>query len=622
MSSESSHEANVETTLASKAAVSYAILDQALWNQFRNAASAEEFASAWLALQCRNIDGAAAGVVVLGEADVGPFAPAATWPDTAAVGPELSAAAEQALGKRRAVMTEGTRTLHVAQPILVDERLYGVCAVALDLGGTSGNDALRQLRWGTGWIESLLLRERSAEDQQLRERTGFALDMLASVLEQKRFKAACTALVTELAMRLRCDPVSIGFVRRRRAAVRAVSHAATFGHRQDPIRDTEAAMDEAIDQHAVVLHPAPEGWEYRVSRAHEDLARGHKVDAVLTVPIQSNGTLIGALTFERSNGEGFDDATIELCDAVASVVGPVLDEKRRNDRFLLAKIIGAFWDELRRLLGPQHFGRKLVTVVLAALVAFFLVARGSYEIAAPAKLEGSIQRTVVSPFNGFLASESVRAGAVVRAGQTMATLNDQDLALEQLRLTTTRSQRLTEYDRALAKQDRAEASIIKSQIEQLEAQLSLVDEQLARTRITAPFDGIVVSGDLSQSVGATLERGQELFKIAPLKAYRVILEVDEADIADIEPGQRGRLRVTSLPDEARAYRVDRITPIADQRDGRNFFRVEASLDEADDRLRPSMEGVARTAIAERLLIRIWTRRLVGWARLAAWRWQP
>jgi multidrug efflux pump subunit AcrA (membrane-fusion protein) len=289
---------------------------------------------------------------------------------------------------------------------------------------------------------------------------------------------------------------------------------------------------------------------------------------------------------------------------------------------LVTKIVVALWELLRSLLGPQYFGRKLATVAFAVLVGFFMFARGDYEIGAPATIEGSIQRTVVAPFNGYLASEGVRAGSLVRAGQMMATLDDQDLLLERLRLTTERGQHLTEYDQALAKQDRAQASIVKSQIDQVEAQLSLIDQQLARTRITAPFDGVVVSGDLSQSVGATVERGQELFKIAPLDAYRVILKVDEADIADVHAGQTGVLRVASLPDKPLSYRIERVTPIADQREGRNFFHAEASLDEVDDRLRPSMEGVARTFVDERLLFRIWTRRPVNWLRLAIWRWEP
>ena len=62
--------------------------------------------------------------------------------------------------------------------------------------------------------------------------------------------------------------------------------------------------------------------------------------------------------------------------------------------------------------------------------------------------------------------------------------------------------------------------------------------------------------------------------------------------------------------------------MAEAREGRNYFRVEARLDQASDRLRPGMEGVAKTSVEQRLLIWIWTRRLIDWTRLALWKWMP
>ncbi|HSS62902.1 MAG TPA: HlyD family efflux transporter periplasmic adaptor subunit, partial [Gammaproteobacteria bacterium] len=370
------------------------------------------------------------------------------------------------------------------------------------------------------------------------------------------------------------------------------------------------------------VFPSKPEWDYRIIRAHADLAQSHQAGAILTVPLHSGERVLGALTFERPQGEEFDEPTIELCDCVASVIGPILEEKRRNDRNILLKLAESFWIQLRRLLGPRYFGRKLATVVAIAVVAFFMVAKGDYRVTSPAILEGEIQRTLVAPFEGYLASQHARAGEIVREGDLLATLDDKDLALERLRWSTQRRQHLSEYDRALADRERAEANIIRAQIEQAQAQVALLDEQLARTRITAPFDGIVVEGDLTQEVGAALKRGQELFKIAPLDAYRVILEVDEGDIDTIAVGQTGTLAVASMPDTPLDYTVERVTPISEQQEGRNFFRVEATLHQANDRLRPGMKGIAKTQVEERLLIFIWTEKLLDWVRLQLWKWLP
>jgi multidrug resistance efflux pump len=524
--------------------------------------------------------------------------------------------------QRQGVAATGVSGRCFAVPLLLDEQLHGVCALVVSNAAVPAPLVMRQLQWGSAWIELLLRREHSISNAEQSERSSVAFDLLATVLEHPRLEEAATAFLTEFALKLQCDPVSLGFVHRRRCRVFSISHSAGFGNRVDLIRDIGAAMDEAVDQRAIVLYPPHEEWEYRVTRAHAELATAHKTGAILTIPLQANGNIIGAVTLERLHGRGFDEATVELCDGVVAVIGPVLAEKRANDRLLITKAAESIAVQTKRLLGPSYFGRKLAILASIALVGFFSIAEGDYTVTSPAVVEGRIQRTLVVPFNSYVGGEYVRAGATVQKGQLLATLDDQDLTLERLRWSTTRRQRLTEYDRALAKGERAEANIARSQVDQAEAQLALLDEQLARTKITAPFDGVVVSGDLSQKIGAAVERGQELFKIAPLNAYRVILEVHESDIRNVHEGQEGALVLASLPDVPLRYHIERITPTAEQAEGRNFFRAEALVTGANERLRPSMAGIAKTDIDRRLLIQIWTEKLTDWIRLAIWRWIP
>jgi len=606
----------------------FAFLDHALWKHFLGADNPADMARAWLALQCRFIDGATSGVVVLGEPDVGPYSPLAYWPSEEAYNPALAAAAEMAMTERKAIVQGDTESpassgsACVAQPFLIQDRLCGVVAVTVSGSPAEMRRVIRQLQWGNGWLEAMWRRAQHSDDDAFRERTAVAFDMVAAVLEQRRFKDACHALVTELAVRLECDQVSIGFIKRDHADVVSVSHASKFGSRMNLIREIGAAMDEAIDQHAIILYPAEEDWEYRVTREHAELAATNSLGAVLTIPLHVGDQLVGAITFERGRERRFEDSMVEMCDAVASVVGPILDEKRLNDRNIFVKLGESISTQARRLVGPDYFGRKLFAGTIVLLLLFFSTVTGDYRVTSPAVLEGLVQRSVVAPFEGYLASQRVRAGETVEEGDVLATLDDRDLSLERLRWFTTHRQRLAEYDRALAERDRAEANIIRAQIDQAAARIQLLDEQLVRTRIIAPFTGIIVAGDLSQSVGGTVERGQELFKITPLDAYRVILEVDESDIEPLQIGQTGTLRIASIPEQPLNYTVERITPISEQGDGRNFFRVEARLDAPIDAIRPGMKGIAKTDIEERLLIRIWTEKFTDWVRLKVWKWLP
>ena len=156
----------------------------------------------------------------------------------------------------------------------------------------------------------------------------------------------------------------------------------------------------------------------------------------------------------------------------------------------------------------------------------------------------------------------------------------------------------------------------------MQAQIALLDEQIGRARVTAEFDGVVVTGDLSQSLGSPVNRGDVLFEVAPLDAYRVVLQVDERDIADVRVGQAGRLLLAAAPADPIPFRVGKITPVSTAREGRNYFRVEARFNEPPSHLRPAMEGVGKVEIDQRRLVWIWTHDALDWVTLKLWAWLP
>jgi multidrug resistance efflux pump len=204
----------------------------------------------------------------------------------------------------------------------------------------------------------------------------------------------------------------------------------------------------------------------------------------------------------------------------------------------------------------------------------------------------------------------------------MARLDDRDLKLEHARWRSELAQAQSRYQVAMAQGDRATMGIVAAQVEQAQAQLDLVDGKLARSRLIAPFEGVVVSGDLSQLIGTPVNEGKTLFEVAPLEGYRVVLQVEDRDIARVAPGQSGELLLSSLPGQAWRFKVSSVTSVASQHDGRNVFRVEAQVAGVSPRLRPGMEGVGKITVGERSLLWIWTHNLFDWLRLTLWTWLP
>jgi hypothetical protein len=594
-----------------------------LWNALSAASSHAEFTAAWLALQCAMVPGVRCGVLVLGPPDTGPFAPAAIWPAGAAPGTALTEAADQAVEDRAVAVAEADGLLAVAHPLVIEGHLYGL--VALELIGQRADAVIQALRWGLGGLEARLRAEEDSGSATARDRLITTLNAVAATLNEERSSAAAHAIATDLATRFNCDRVSIGIRNKDRSEVIAVSHSADFGERMNLIAAIGAAMDEAIDQNTTLCLPQNEAGAL-VTRDHAALARQHGSGSLLTVPFMveagsgSDGKVLGALTFERAGVLPFEQAEIELCQGIVALCSRILVTKRAEERPLALRLKDQWRIEMGRVLGERHFTRKFVLLMIAAILLISLVGQGTYRVGADAKLEGAVRRVMVAPYDGYLDTAPHRAGDIVTAGTVLATFDTRDIRLEYLKAASLNEQYARQAEESLAQHDRAGAGINQAQAQQARAEMDLRAYQVERSSVTAPFTGIVVSGDFSQSLGSSVRRGQTLFEISPLNAYRVILEVDEGEIDGVRVGQHGKLVLASLPGETFPLTVTLITPVTGSREGHSFFRVEARLDQQAPSLRPGMEGVGKIEIGPRSLFWIWTHRLFNWLRLATWSW--
>jgi multidrug resistance efflux pump len=214
----------------------------------------------------------------------------------------------------------------------------------------------------------------------------------------------------------------------------------------------------------------------------------------------------------------------------------------------------------------------------------------------------------------------VRPGDTVKAGDVLIKLADQDLLLEKDKWESEVIQQENNFSGALARQDRTQYAISQAKATQARAELALIKQQLTRSSIVAPIDGVILEGDLSQSLGAPVKLGDTLMKIAPRNQYRLMIDVDERDIADVQIGQKGYLALSAQPVEKMAFVIERITPMAQIKNGHNTFEVEAKLTDSKLFLRPGLLGVAKIEAGKRPIVWSLSHRIINWLRLTFWKW--
>jgi len=356
-----------------------------------------------------------------------------------------------------------------------------------------------------------------------------------------------------------------------------------------------------------------------VSRAHAEHAAQHGPAAVLSLPLRREGEPLAVLTVERAPDRPLETEEIETLRLTSELCTARLMDLYETDRWFGSRWVRQCRAGLAKVLGPEHTWIKLSVIGVLALVAFVTFGRGVDRVEAPFSVEAVRQQVVPAPFDGFLDEALVEPGDRVIAGKTP--LARMDISELRMQLASERAERvryLKEADLARRERNTAEAQIARAEAEQIAARIALLEHRIDRATIHAPISGVVLTGDLKKRVGSPLERGEELFQIAPLEAMRAELIVPEDRIVDVEEGDTGELASESNPGDYVPFEVTRITPLAEVRNQVNGFRVRAKFSESRPWMLPGQRGQAKIEVGTASYFWIWTRGLVNWIRMKLW----
>jgi len=498
--------------------------------------------------------------------------------------------------------------------------------VLVDLGVVQDeviSKALRHVQWSVGLVEAFYHRRLGLNQKSQSDRLLTCLELTLTVLDQDSSVELARAITTELAVKLGAERVSLGVVKAKDVEVIAMSHASNFSSESNSVRAIASAMDEAIDQHNQVLWPPIEGVDSApVSWASRSLFKSQNTSSLCVSPFELKGGFSGALVIEFADKGALVKDKLLVIEAITSIFPPVLKLHSQNEKGFSKRVFDSCKLFFETLFGPKKVLSKVIFVSVVTIGILLSVMTGSFRVSAEAVLEGIELRAAVTPFDGYVDQAFFRAGDLVEESEVLARLDDNDLQLELNKWRAKRQQLLRRLREAKANQASAEIRVLGAQLSEAMAEVELLDAKITKTHIVAPFSGYIVSGDLSQSLGAPVARGDVLFEIAPMKDFRVKVLVDERDVRHLEAGQNGKLLLSGLSEQPLQIQVVRIAPVSEAKDGANTFEIEAKLLSSAPNLLPGMEGVAKIEVGSETYLWIWTYRLTQWLRLWAWSWWP
>jgi multidrug efflux pump subunit AcrA (membrane-fusion protein) len=573
----------------------------------------------WLARHCHVVPETLHGVVILrGRRQV------ASYPDTRVTPHWVAEVAERAMAQREPVVIsrhsdDGRQIDVIAHPLFQGELL--VAAVVLLRGGSTPGleDALFALQASAREFPVLIAAQQAADGEGGGSSRAI-LSLFAETAAAQRSEDGIATLALGLASMLRCDKVSIGF--RSGEAARLVGSSDANWRSEAVSQEVRAAaIDEAIDQAATLVYPPPGRRARHVLASHSHLSQAQSPRALCTVPLVWREQVVGAMLAERPLAQPFTGEDVRLLERAATVAGPWLAMVQRVE-------LPAWRLALRALArsAEKHWGQgryRLAGAALGLLAAAVLLWPVQREVSAPVKIEGAMQRALSAPHDGYLQKVLVRPGDIVKSGQVLLEFGTEDVEVERRRLVAELGSHEVAVSDAMAKQDQAAFATSSAKADESRAMLELLEHRLQRAKVTAPFDGVVLQGDLSHALGTPSRKGDLLIVMAPVADFRAVMEVDEQDVALVRAGKSGRMVLTALPQREYAVRARQVSPLAATAPGRTFFEVRLDLSDgaqATADLRPGMRGMARLYGDQAPRGRVWFEQLTGWCRVLWWRW--
>lgn len=201
---------------------------------------------------------------------------------------------------------------------------------------------------------------------------------------------------------------------------------------------------------------------------------------------------------------------------------------------------------------------------------------------------------------GRVASVNFKDGAIVAAGTVLVTLDAaiQEAELQQARanlaLAKSSFQRNEELvGKKFLSQQALDSSAATLKVQ--EAAVQLADAKVAKTRIKAPFKGVL--GLRNVSVGDYVKDAQDLVNIEAIDILLADFKLPETYLAQLIKGQTVEVTSDALPGERFEATLDAIDPLVDE--GGRSILSRARLDNSAGKLRPGMFVRVRVLFGDR-----------------------
>lgn len=447
---------------------------------------------------------------------------------------------------------------------------------------------------------SLASRSAPAAETRAATTSAAAGETLAKLSRFESETEVAFAITNNLRNKTGSDVAAMGVVRNRRLRVLCVSGVEEVKRNSAATVAFTAAMEECLDMGKPLCFQRGGDVEQRetalLHRQWHEQAQGA---AVASVPFEVDGRVEAVLCLQRGADLPFSQEQLEQ---VRDLVAPFIEGLRLVRRAQRGVLAHGIDNVLQLFGGPARVAavtRRASWALALAGMLWFLFGELEYNVTAHCRVEPSLVQHVAAPYDGVIRSAPWKAGGAFQKGDILCEFDTSYLELERSRLRSERNIVELEKHRFLAEDDPFQFELARKKEVSYGAMLDLIELQISKAVVVAPFDGFILQGDLRDRVGDATVKGEPLFQLSRAGDWQVELHVPEGEILQLRGDEVGEFVPRARPEDRYGFTVQKIHPAVEIAESKSMVRVEVEPDVRPSWMKPGMEGVAKIPVGKR-----------------------
>jgi RND family efflux transporter MFP subunit len=338
------------------------------------------------------------------------------------------------------------------------------------------------------------------------------------------------------------------------------------------------------------------------------------------LPLIDDQGRLGILSFESSDPDFLNAAHLEIIKVLAGQATVALRNASLYREVPFINLLEPLLQRKKRFLAMEQRRRRLVIAMGSSATLFLLFCPLPMRVDGVATVFSGRSAQVQAGVDGVVRNVLVHEGDHVKQGAVLAEIEDWNFRADMAEAQAKYSESMATMNRALAQNDGTLAGTEQAKLDYLKADLARAREQLAWTTIRAPFDGVVSTTQVQNSVGRRLMHGDAFAEIVEVSPVVANVAIPEEDATLLHSGEVAAIKLESFPLHTFRGDVTVISPQSQVESDHRVFFARVSLPNPDGAIRSGMQGRGKVFVgwhpAGYVLLRgsaLWL-----WSKLWSW----